>query len=169
MKTPRLTLRNWTAEDRDSFAKLNSDPEVMWDLGGPIDRARSDAKFDRYVVAFEKHGFSRWAVENFQGRFVGYTGVMPSDENHPLGQHAEIGWRLARWAWGNGYATEAAQASLKDLFARTKLLEILSYTSSDNSRSRAVMERVGLKRDASRDFVWYEKWHGLVWVAPRPH
>ncbi|HTW33057.1 MAG TPA: GNAT family N-acetyltransferase [Rhizomicrobium sp.] len=167
-KTARLTLRRWRDTDRNAFAAMNADPEVMWDLGGPFDRTRSDAKFDRYVAAFDRHGFGRWALEDAEGRFVGYTGVMPSSVEHPLGYHAEIGWRLTRAAWGHGYATEAARASLQDAFARVGLTEVLSYTSADNLRSRAVMERAGLERDAARDFSWtYDKtmWHGLVWVA----
>jgi RimJ/RimL family protein N-acetyltransferase len=167
IKTARLTLRNWRPADRDDFAHLNADPEVMEDLGGPLDRARSDAKFDRYVAAFAECGFSRWALEDSTGEFVGYTGVMPSAANHPLGRHAEIGWRIARRAWGNGYAPEAARAALTDVFTRTTLTAILSYTSPENVRSRAVMERLGLRRAADQDFTWYENWRGLVWVAAR--
>ena len=168
IKTPRLILRSWRDGDRDSFAAMNADREVMWDLGGPLDRARSDAKFDRYVAAFERHGFCRWALEDSEGRFIGYTGIMPSGPDHPLGDHAEIGWRLVRSAWGFGYATEVAKAALEDVFTRVGLEEVLSYTSPDNMRSRAVMERLGLKRDPARDFsavYGSETWHGWVWGA----
>ena len=118
LRTPRLTLRSWQDTDKAAFAALNADPEVTWDLGGPLDRRQSDAKLDRYVAAFERHGFCRWAIEDSRGEFVGYAGVMPSEPDHPLGPHAEIGWRLVRSAWGQGYATEAALASLLDAFAR---------------------------------------------------
>lgn len=168
IRTSRLVLRNWRADDRIEFARLNADPDVMRDLGGPLDRANSDAKFDRFVSAFEEHGYSRWVLEDSLGHFLGYTGIMPSTVNHPLGSHAEIGWRLARSAWGRGYATEAAMAALDDGFARLHFNEVLAYTSPDNSRSRAVMDRLGLKRDPARDFVWPEtSWRGLVWVALR--
>lgn len=168
IKTPRLILRSWRETDRDSFAAMNADSEVMRDLGGPLDRAQSDAKFDRYVATFERHGFCRWALEDSEGRFAGYTRVMPAGPDHPLGSHAEIGWRLVRSAWGLGYATEAAKPALEDIFARVGLDEVLSYTSADNLRSRAVMERLGLRRDRARDFSGVyggETWHGLVWVA----
>ena len=168
LKTPRLILRSWCADDKEAFALLNSDPQVTWDLGGPLDRGRSDAKFARYVAAFERHGFCRWLLEDREGRFMGYAGVMPSEPGHPLGPHVDIGWRLARSAWGQGYATEAARAALVDAFTRKGLTEVLSYTSSDNVRSQAVMGRLGLQRDPLRDFskpYGNIMWHGLVWAA----
>lgn len=171
LTTPRLTLRSWRETDRDTFATLNADPDVMRDLGGPFVRADSDAKFDRYRATFRRHGFSRLAIEERQGAFVGYAGVMPARPDHPLGPHVEIGWRLARAAWGKGYATEAAGAALQDAFRRLHLGEILSYTASDNARSQAVMARLGMQRDPSRDFSMPGRtrpWHGLVWGIRRP-
>jgi RimJ/RimL family protein N-acetyltransferase len=147
---------------------LNAAPEVTRDLGGPLDRSESDAKFDRYVAAFERHGLCRWALEDLSGQFLGYTGVMPSRHGHPLGPHADIGWRLVRAAWGRGYATEAAKASLRDVFERARLKEVLAYTSADNVRSRAVIERLKLQRAASLDYcepLGAGMWQGMVWVA----
>jgi RimJ/RimL family protein N-acetyltransferase len=168
LRTPRLTLRHWTEADRDDFAALNADPEVSLDLGGPLGRADSDAKFDRYRDIFARHGFGRWAIEDPNGAFVGYAGIMPSSPEHTLRPHAEIGWRLARAAWGQGYASEAARAALRDIFDRIGLSEVLSYTSADNLRSQAVMARLGLRRVPSLDFsgtYGSRVWHGLVWVA----
>jgi RimJ/RimL family protein N-acetyltransferase len=172
LTTPRLRLRPWREDDRDAFAALNADPEVMRDLGGPLDRARSDAKLDRYRAAFDRHGFCRWAVESHEGEFLGYAGIMPAGgPDHPLDPHVEIGWRLMRHAWGHGYATEAAAAALRDGFGRLGLAEILATTAPDNLRSQAVMARLGLQRDSARDFTAiYDgvAWHGLVWVARPP-
>lgn len=151
---------------------MHADPEVMHDLGGPISQAESDAKFDRYDVAYMQHGLARWAVETHDRTFLGYTGVMPrSSSDHPLGPHVEIGWRFTRNAWGQGYATESARAALDNVFQNTELEEVLSYTGVDNLRSQAVMARLNLQRDAARDFTAeYEDvgaWRGLVWVAAR--
>jgi RimJ/RimL family protein N-acetyltransferase len=148
---------------------MHADPEVMADAGRPLDRAASDAKFDRYVAAFEQYGFTRWAVERRDGGFLGYAGIMPSQPIHPLGPHVDIGWRLVRSAWGRGYATEAAAAVLHDAFTRCRLTEVLAYTDSANRRSQAVMDRLRLQRDPSRDFMAdYDgvgPWRGLVWVG----
>ena len=166
--TPRTRLRRWQNSDRDAFAALHTHPEVMLDAGGPLDRPQSDAKLDRYAAAFDRYGLCRWAVESRDGDFLGYAGVMPSRPAHPLGPHADIGWRLVRSAWGHGYATEAAAAALHDAFTRCGLTEVLAYTAPDNVRSQAVMARLRLQRDPSRDFSEpYGRglWRGLVWVA----
>jgi RimJ/RimL family protein N-acetyltransferase len=166
-----LTLRAWQSCDKDFFAAMSTDPEVMADLGGPYDRAQSDAKFEKYLSAYERLGFSRWVLEDSENRFVGYTGIMPSPPDHPLGSHVEVGWRLVRSEWGKGYATEAASAALDDGFKRHGFSEVLSYTSADNKRSQAVMTRLGLDRDESLDFSYKYAtviWHGLVWKARNP-
>ena len=168
IRTDRLTLRNWRESDRDAFTLLNAAPEVTQDLGGPLDRNESDAKFDRYVTAFDQHGFCRWALEDVSGQFLGYAGVMPSRPGRPLGPHADIGCRLVRAAWGRGYATEAAKASLRDALERVRLKEVLAYTSVDNVRSRAVIQRLQLQRAASLDYsepFGAGIWRGMVWVA----
>lgn len=167
--TARLQLRPWREADRDAFAAMNAHPQVMHDYGGPITRAASDAKFDRYASAFEALQFGRWLIETPAGEYLGYCGVMPGYAGHPLGDHYEVGWRLVRHAWGRGYATEAARAALADAFQRVGLTEVLAYTTNDNQRSQAVMRRLALARDKSQDFVAHNdyvgEWHGLVWVA----
>ena len=169
IETPRLRLRPWGDADRATFAALHADPEVMRDLGGPIDRVASDAKLDRYRAAYRRLGFCRWAVESRAGEILGTAGLMPSSVDHPLGSHVEIGWRLMRHAWGHGFATEAARAALADALRQHGLTEVLAYTAPDNIRSQAVMSRAGLRRDPSRDFTAsYDDvgaWRGLVWAG----
>lgn len=171
IETARLRLRVWAESDRDDFAALHAHPEVMRDYGGPLDRVASDAKFDRYRAAFDRHGLCRWAIETHAGDFLGYAGIMAVPADHPLGAHYDVGWRLMRAAWGHGYAVEAARAALDHGFGQSGLTEILAYTAADNLRSQAVMARLGLTRDAARDFTLpYEgtgAWRGLVWSARR--
>jgi RimJ/RimL family protein N-acetyltransferase len=170
--TPRLRLRPWQNSDREPFAAMNADPVVMREQGGPISRAVSDAKFARYAAAYEKHGFCRWLVESREGEFLGCVGIMPSRADHPIGPHFEIGWRLVHHAWGKGFAMEAAKAALTDAFRRTSLTEIFAYTAPTNLRSGAVMKRLQLVRDPSRDYFWRHDdgraGQGCVWVARHP-
>ena len=168
IETPRLRLRPWRESDREAFAAMHADPEVMVDAPKPLTREKSDRKLDRYAAAFDRLGFCSWAVEALDGDFLGYAGVMPSREPHPLGPHYGAGWRLIRRAWGHGYATEATRAAFDDVFRRVGLSEVLAYTSPDNARSQAVMARLGLRRDTERDFTADEGgslWTGLVWSA----
>jgi RimJ/RimL family protein N-acetyltransferase len=167
IETARLVLRSWREADRAPLAAMHADPVVMEDYGGPLTRAESDAKFDRYAGADDALGYARWVVE-YDNRFVGYVGIMPIWPSHPVAPGLEIGWRLIRQAWGHGYATEAARAVLRDGFSRCGFGEVLSYTDATNRRSQAVMGRLGLIRDAGRDFESVDNgiaWRGLVWVA----
>ncbi|MGA0599745.1 GNAT family N-acetyltransferase [Caulobacter sp. KR2-114] len=168
LSTDRLILSPWAERHRAPFAALHADPEVMADLGGPIDGAAAGAKLDRYAAGMRDHGVSRWAIEDRQGGFLGYAGVMWRDDaTHPLGPHFEIGWRLARPAWGRGYASEAARAALDHALALPQVRIVFSYTAPDNGRSQAVMARLPLVRAPELDFVAdypdAASWQGLVW------
>jgi RimJ/RimL family protein N-acetyltransferase len=169
IETPRLILRPWRASDGDAFAAMNAHPEVMADLGGPLDRPGSDAKLARFTKSFGDHALTRWVIEDrATGVFLGYAGLAWRDASHALGEHYDIGWRLTRAAWGKGYASEAAAAALQDAFGRAGLKEVFAYTAPDNLRSQAVMARLGLERSPSHDFTWPEgegAWRGLVWIA----
>jgi RimJ/RimL family protein N-acetyltransferase len=171
INTPRLRVLCWTEAHLDAFVAQHADLEVMHDYGRAISRNESDAKLDRYMAAYREHGFSRWAIETHTGSFLGYAGVMTRGPDHPLGLHVEIGWRLVRHAWGCGYATEAARAALVDAFDRVGLDAVIVYTSPDNLRSQAVMARLQMRRDPSRDFITdhaaIKGWRGLVWEARR--
>lgn len=170
--TDRLVLRPWRESDRAPLAAMHADVEVMADYGRPLDRSESDAKLDRYQGAIETLGFGRWALQDRTGALLGYVGVMPIFPGHPRDPGFEVGWRLVRAAWGKGYATEAARASLSDAFGRIGLSEVLSYTAPDNLRSQAVMARLGLTRRPELDFVQRledRDSRGLVWSARPDH
>ncbi len=153
LSTPRLKLRRWLAADREPFAALNADPVVMEHFPAPLARAQSDDLVERIEAGFEWRGYGLWALEvRASGEFIGFTGLEePSFEAH-FTPAVEVGWRLARSAWGRGYATEAAGAALRFGFDRVGLAEIVSFTSAVNLRSRAVMERIGMSRDPDGDF-----------------
>jgi RimJ/RimL family protein N-acetyltransferase len=153
LRTRRVLLRGWRPGDREPFAALNVDPQVAEFLDGVRDRAASDALVDMIDAHWARHGFGLWAVERLDdGRFIGFTGLSRPSFEAPFQPAVEVGWRLARDAWGQGFATEAAEASLEHGFETLGLEEIVSFTAPANVRSRAVMERLGMQRDPADDF-----------------
>jgi RimJ/RimL family protein N-acetyltransferase len=153
LPTDRLLLRRWRPEDRAPFAELNADPEVMEHFPARLTRAESDAFVDRIGAGFAQHGFGLWAVEvQATGGFIGFTGLAVPSFDAPFTPAVEIGWRLARPAWGHGYASEAARGALDAAFASYGLAEVVSFTSVDNVRSQAVMRRIGMTHDPADDF-----------------
>jgi len=150
-QTARLQLRQWRDADKAPFAALNADPEVMKFFPSTLDRAASDAAAERYRAQIAAHGWGFWAVERKDGgEFIGFVGLNPVPPELPFSAaepRVEIGWRLARAHWGRGYATEAARAALAVGFEQLGLEEIVSFTAESNHRSRAVMERLGMRED----------------------
>ena len=152
-RTERLVLRRWREEDRAPFAAMNADPEVMEHFRSPLTREESDALVGRIEAAFERHGYGLWALEVAEtGEFVGFAGLaVPSFAAH-FTPAVEVGWRLARAAWGRGYATEAARSALACGFDEAGLPEVVSFTTTTNVRSQAVMARLGMAHDPADDF-----------------
>lgn len=119
----------------------------------PLTRVQSDELIEKIEVGFEANGFGLWALElRESGELIGFAGLaVPGFEAH-FTPAVEVGWRLARSAWGNGYATEAARAALDFGFEQVGLAEVVSFTTVGNERSRAVMERLGMSHDPADDF-----------------
>jgi RimJ/RimL family protein N-acetyltransferase len=153
LTTERLVLRRWRDGDRKPFAAMNADPEVMEYFPHTLSADESDALIDSIERGFEERGFGLWAVEIAEsGRFIGFTGLsVPRFEAH-FTPAVEIGWRLARSSWGNGFAGEAARRALAFAFDELALAEVVSFTSRTNVRSQRVMERLGMTRDPADDF-----------------
>ncbi|MEV4257139.1 GNAT family N-acetyltransferase [Spirillospora sp. NPDC049652] len=153
LRSERLILRAWREDDRAPFAALNADPDVMRHFPARLTRAESDDLLDRLNAAIEERGFGFWAVEVADtGRFIGFTGLsVPRFDAH-FTPAVEIGWRLSRKSWGQGYAAEAARRSLDFAFDDLGLAEVVSFTAVENARSRAVMRRIGMTRDPAEDF-----------------
>ncbi|GAA2887306.1 GNAT family N-acetyltransferase [Streptosporangium fragile] len=151
--TDRLVMRRWREADREPFAAMNADPEVMEYFPAPLTRAESDALVDQLESEFERYGYGRWALEvRATGEFAGFTGLAWKTFEARFTPALEVGWRLPRSAWGHGYATEAARAALEYGFGPAGQEEIISMTAVGNLRSRAVMERLGMTRDPADDF-----------------
>jgi len=145
-QTTRLLLRQWTPADRAPFATMNADPRVMRHFPALLSRAESDAMADRCQALIEERGWGFWAVElKASGAFIGFVGLHTPSATLPFSPCVEIGWRLAADYWGQGLASEAAWAALKTGFGTLDLSEIVSFTTIENRRSRAVMARLGMR------------------------
>lgn len=151
LRTQRCILRQWREDDLALFAEMNADPEVVEFFPSALTSEQSDAFARRNAEAIERDGHGLWALE-VEGRFAGFVGLNRTAFDTPMGEHLEIGWRLARWAWGKGYASEAARAVLDFAFNELKLSEVFSFTTEKNVRSEAVMKRIGGVRRPDLDF-----------------
>jgi RimJ/RimL family protein N-acetyltransferase len=152
LRTERLILRQWRDDDLGAWAAMNADPQVREHFPGVLTREQSAASLARFRAGLAARGWGWWAVEIVAtGRFAGMAGLDPVDEEVPF-DGVEIGWRLARPAWGHGYATEAARAVLAYGFDTLGLAEILAVTAAGNHRSQAVMRRLGMTHDPADDF-----------------
>jgi RimJ/RimL family protein N-acetyltransferase len=153
LTTSRLLLRRWREQDRAPFAAMNADAEVMRHFPAPLTTGESDALIADLQAHLERHGFGLWALQSRSSReLLGFTGLCFVSFDAHFTPAVEVGWRLRRSAWGHGYATEAAAAALAFGFDELDVAEIVSFTSVGNERSRAVMERIGMTRDAAGDF-----------------
>ena len=149
IETARLILRPWRDADREPFWAMACDPRVMEHLP-KLTRADSDAAVDRMMALQDAHGHVFWALERKAERdFVGFCGILPP--RFPIFEH-EIGWRLAHHAWGQGYAREAAEASLAWAWANLSVPAIMAITNLANTRSWGLMERLGMIRCPNEDF-----------------
>ncbi len=148
LRTARLLLRGWHPEDEAPIAAINRDPEVTrW-----LNRPGGDGVIAGFSAAvtehWDTHGFGLYAVELLDGRaageFVGFVGVAYPTFLPQLAHRPELGWRLAREAWGRGVATEAAAAVRDDAVARLSLSSLISIIHPENMRSRRVARKLGM-------------------------
>jgi len=162
LRTKRLLLRRWTGGDREFFAQINADAEVMRYRFKSLTRQESDDLIDKIEADFDQHGFGQWAVERLEDRrVIGFIGLEVAENDPPYSPPVHIGWHLSRDAWGCGYATEGASAALDYVFGVVGLSEVVSHTTSVNRRSRDVMRRLGMSHSKTDDFdgPWYPVGH----------
>ena len=174
--TQRLLLRPWQADDLVPFAALNADPQVMAHFPALLTRAESDAMAQRCQSLIEAQGWGFWAVQRKDsGEFIGFVGLHRPSATLPFAPCVEIGWRLARAHWRQGFAREAASEALRVGFEVLHLPEIVAFTALTNTPSQAVMRSLGMVRDAQGDFDHPDlpaghrlQRHGL-WRMPAPN
>ena len=151
--TGRLILRHWRQSDRELFARLNADPQVMQFLPRLLSPGESDAAAKRIEDHFRRHGFGLYAAELRESHvFIGFIGLSIPAFKARFSPCIEIGWRLAAEYWGQGLATEGAHAVARHAFGELSLEEIVSFTVPSNTRSRRVMEKLGMTHNPEEDF-----------------
>lgn len=153
IETERLILREWKDEDKKPFARMNADPIIMEYFPRRLDEADSNRLVGRFRDHFSKHGYGPYAVEQKKdGEFMGFVGLHQVEFEAAFTPAVEIAWRLDYGFWGQGFATEAAQAVLAHAHKKLKLPEVVAFAVHDNTRAIHIMEKIGMKRDLKGDF-----------------
>lgn len=158
--TERLILRDWTQADIEPWLALNTEPVMRW-LGGVRTRAQAIASVtDRFMHWQQSRGFTFWVVErSYDEKLLGFCGIKIADDaGSPVEGELEIGWRLREDAWGQGYAKEAAAASLDHAFRVLGADGVVALTVEGNAPSWGLMERLGMTRRPDLDY------HGPDWA-----
>lgn len=141
----RLGFRNWSKNDLEEFAKLNADPEVMEHFPKPLSRVETEEYIDRLILRFKVQGYCYFATEVIEtGEFIGMIGITDQEFKSEFTPATDIGWRLKKTAWGNGYATEGAERCLEYAFDTLKKDKIISTCTSNNKSSENVMKKIGM-------------------------
>ncbi|MGU3575702.1 GNAT family N-acetyltransferase [Brucellaceae bacterium C25G] len=155
LETERLIIRNWQENDREVVHRLSHDEKIMEFFPFRLNREEADKLYDRLHKMITETGYGFYALERKDNhKCIGFCGLV-SMNMEPIFKEGtvEIGWRLIPETWGKGYIREAASALLEYGFMTKNLAEIVSFAVYNNERSTAVMKRIGMKHDQSRDFL----------------
>lgn len=152
-----MVLRQFTPDDADLLVELDNDPDVMRFINGGLPRAREEIVDDdlpAFLAYYERDdGFGFWAaVELATGRFLGWFHLRPGPDDSP--SEPELGYRLHRFAWGKGLATEGSRALIDSAFAELRAERVHASTMAVNIGSRRVMEKAGLRYVRSFHADW---------------
>lgn len=153
LTTERLVLGSWDDDAAEGLYRLSNDPAVMRHFPSMPSRQQIETMVDRHRANLEAGRPGLYAVRvRDTSTFIGFVGLASPSFEAPFVPCVEIGWRLARVAWGHGYATEAARAVLAHGFSALGLPEVVSFTATVNEPSVAVMRRLGMHTDPAEDF-----------------
>ena len=146
-ESQRLGFRRWKEQDRKPFAAMNADPEVMQYFPKPLVEEEANRLIDRFEMHMTDKGYTMWAVERKEdGAFIGFIGLLKITMPIEGQGAAEIGWRLDKRYWKNGYAAEGAAACLAYAFGPLGMAEVYSFTSTLNTPSETVMKRIAMTK-----------------------
>ena len=165
IETERLNLRDWETKDLLPFQKMNANAQVRRYFPSLLSYRRSEIDMENMDSIIQESGLGLFAVELKEtGEWLGFIGVkyVSKDSHYPFKElpFYEIGWRLIPEVWGNGLATEGAEAVMK--YARDKgIKELYSFTSENNLPSRKVMEKLGMTFLDNFEYPNLSKYHPL--------
>ncbi|MEJ2584823.1 MAG: GNAT family N-acetyltransferase [Robiginitalea sp.] len=143
----RLGFRNWKEADLDAFALLNGDPEVMHYFPAPLTRPESSSLLQQLQEHFRARGYTYFATELLTtGEFIGFIGLKYQVFKAPHTPATDIGWRIRKEFWGQGYATEGAKTCLQYAFGALGLKRVVSHCPVVNTASEKVMRRIGMQK-----------------------
>ena len=165
LETDRLKLRMWRESDLDDYAEMCADPLVMRYLGGGevLTRAEAWRSIAFFMGHWQMRGYGHWAVEEKASRrMIGRIGFL-NPEGWP---GFEIGWTLARQAWGQGYASEGARTALHYAFAELDQPHVISLIHPENTASKRVAERLGERLEGRTKLL--DRWDVLIYGIDRP-
>lgn len=149
IETQRLRLRKWRESDKEPFAKMNADREVMRYFPSTRTEEQSNTLVDQLTQLIDRVGYGFWAAERKDSsQFIGFIGINYTESGLPFAPCVDIGWRLAQAHWGQGFATEGALASLDYAFNQTDLKKVVSMTPVPNTPSENVMLKIGMLKCA---------------------
>ncbi len=153
LETERLYLRTWSDADLPPMYKINQDPKVMQYFPSLQDLESTQHFIGKMRKHFDQYGYSLYATfRKDTNEFIGFIGLLTATFTAHFTPATEIGWRLASKHWGQGFATEGAQAVLNYAFSECNIPEIVSFTPTGNTKSRRVMEKIGLQHNSKDDF-----------------
>ena len=174
--TDRLVMREWLDSDRKPYATLNADPDVMRHFPATLTSQQSDEMVDRMIASWRDNGFGLWAVERSDtAEFIGFVGLAAPSWQAAFTPCVEVGWRLDKKHWGNGFAPEAARAALQWGFDNIEPPgeQFVSFATQGNLKSQKVMQKIGMIRDPDGDFDhpllpdWVDRRHVLYRINRR--
>ncbi len=174
LRTPRVLLRQWKDSDAGAWSAMNANPDVRKFFPKLLSADEAASEMSRIRAGIQQRGWGMWAIEipNIHP-FAGFVGLSVPGFEAPWMPAVEVGWRLARDAWHQGYATEGAAAALDFAFAHLQLPQVVAMSVATNTPSHRVMDRLGMVRDAAGDFDhprvpmdWPLKRHLLHRISP---
>lgn len=146
-KSERLGFRNWDNEDLLEVTNMNADLDVMEHFPKPLTENESEKLIGRLQKHYERYGFTYFATEVLETKeLIGFIGLVWQNYQSEFTPAVDIGWRLIKSSWGNGYATEGARRCLDFAFNELDLEKIISTFTEKNIKSENVMKKIGMKR-----------------------